>query len=212
MGNYGHLPVMNANSSAGMQPIGHKKRKRRILFTKQQTLELERRFRNQKYLNAPERENMARTLGLSANQVKIWFQNHRYKMKKAKQEKQQQQMHGNCAGSANKSNSNESLLNSSSSSTSGLSKTTVTTTTTTTPDSSLLLAKKASIQSTTAYNNAYAAGNCYKSLVLPVTAANVSLNNSAETKIISSPKQIKQQLEVTDNQIETSNSYSGKAI
>lgn len=68
----------------------HKKRKRRILFTKQQTLELERRFRTQKYLNAPERENMARTLGLSANQVKIWFQNHRYKMKKAKQERQQQ--------------------------------------------------------------------------------------------------------------------------
>ena len=71
----------------------HKKRKRRILFTKQQTLELERRFRTQKYLNAPERENMARTLGLSANQVKIWFQNHRYKMKKAKQERQQQQQH-----------------------------------------------------------------------------------------------------------------------
>ncbi|CAF0950339.1 unnamed protein product [Brachionus calyciflorus] len=64
----------------------NKKRKRRILFTKQQTLELERRFKLQKYLSAPERENMARSLGLSATQVKIWFQNHRYKMKKTVQE------------------------------------------------------------------------------------------------------------------------------
>ncbi|RNA42408.1 homeobox Nkx [Brachionus plicatilis] len=66
--------------------VGSKKRKRRILFTKQQTLELEKRFRLQKYLSAPERENMARSLGLSATQVKIWFQNHRYKMKKTSQE------------------------------------------------------------------------------------------------------------------------------
>ena len=68
-------------SAAG---VSSKKRKRRILFTKQQTIELERRFRTQKYLSAPERENMARSLGLSATQVKIWFQNHRYKMKKSK--------------------------------------------------------------------------------------------------------------------------------
>ena len=64
-----------------------KKRKRRILFSKQQTCELERRFKSQKYLSAPERENMARILGLSATQVKIWFQNHRYKMKKSKSDK-----------------------------------------------------------------------------------------------------------------------------
>jgi hypothetical protein len=67
----------------------NKKRKRRILFTKQQTLHLENRFKSQKYLSAPERENMARMLGLSATQVKIWFQNHRYKMKKAKEEQKQ---------------------------------------------------------------------------------------------------------------------------
>lgn len=64
-----------------------KKRKRRILFSKQQTWELERRFKSQKYLSAPERENLARLLGLSATQVKIWFQNHRYKMKKSKSDK-----------------------------------------------------------------------------------------------------------------------------
>jgi hypothetical protein len=76
--------------SNGSSSNNNKKRKRRILFTKQQTCELERRFRQQKYLSAPERENMARILGLSATQVKIWFQNHRYKMKKARQESKQQ--------------------------------------------------------------------------------------------------------------------------
>ena len=35
-----------------------KKRKRRVLFTKQQTYELERRFRYQRYLSAPEREQL----------------------------------------------------------------------------------------------------------------------------------------------------------
>lgn len=75
-------PKPNSEHKSKTDIISNKKRKRRILFTKQQTLELERRFKLQKYLSAPERENMARSLGLSATQVKIWFQNHRYKMKK----------------------------------------------------------------------------------------------------------------------------------
>jgi hypothetical protein len=79
---------------------GNKKRKRRILFSKQQTWELERRFKTQKYLSAPERENMARLLGLSATQVKIWFQNHRYKMKKSKSDKSS---HSSAGSSANSS-------------------------------------------------------------------------------------------------------------
>ncbi len=68
-----------------------KRRKRRVLFTKQQTFELERRFRQQRYLSgmkhfsflffiilfflAPEREHLASAINLSATQVKIWFQN-----------------------------------------------------------------------------------------------------------------------------------------
>ena len=59
-----------------------KKRKRRVLFSKHQTYMLEYRFAQQKYLSASEREYLADRLGLSANQVKIWFQNHRYKNKK----------------------------------------------------------------------------------------------------------------------------------
>lgn len=70
------------------QNLNDKKRKRRVLFTKSQTFELERRFRQQRYLSAPEREHLANMIGLSPTQVKIWFQNHRYKTKRANHEKQ----------------------------------------------------------------------------------------------------------------------------
>ncbi|XP_060532193.1 homeobox protein Nkx-2.2a-like isoform X2 [Cylas formicarius] len=66
---------------------GHKKRKRRVLFSKAQTYELERRFRQQRYLSAPEREHLASIIRLTPTQVKIWFQNHRYKTKRAQHEK-----------------------------------------------------------------------------------------------------------------------------
>ncbi|KAL1509261.1 hypothetical protein ABEB36_004024 [Hypothenemus hampei] len=69
------------------QTSGHKKRKRRVLFSKAQTYELERRFRQQKYLSAPEREHLASIIRLTPTQVKIWFQNHRYKTKRAQHEK-----------------------------------------------------------------------------------------------------------------------------
>jgi homeobox protein Nkx-2.2 len=67
--------------------MAHKKRKRRVLFSKAQTYELERRFRQQRYLSAPEREHLASLIRLTPTQVKIWFQNHRYKTKRAVQEK-----------------------------------------------------------------------------------------------------------------------------
>ena len=62
-------------------------RKRRVLFSKAQTFELERRFRQQRYLSVPEREHLAGLVHLTPNQVKIWFQNHRYKMKRARAER-----------------------------------------------------------------------------------------------------------------------------
>ena len=74
-------------SNPGGLATNIKKRKRRILFTKQQTFELEKRFRQQRYLSAHERENLAALINLSPTQVKIWFQNHRYKIKRARQEK-----------------------------------------------------------------------------------------------------------------------------
>ncbi len=63
------------------------KRKRRVLFTQQQVMELEKRFDKNRYLNAQDRDQLAHLLNLSSTQVKIWFQNHRYKTKKASKEK-----------------------------------------------------------------------------------------------------------------------------
>jgi len=45
------------------------KRKPRILFSQAQVYELERRFKQQRYLSAPERDQMARALKLSPQQV-----------------------------------------------------------------------------------------------------------------------------------------------
>ncbi|XP_023248655.1 homeobox protein Nkx-2.2-like [Copidosoma floridanum] len=70
-----------------VEQSGGKKRKRRVLFSKAQTYELERRFRQQRYLSAPEREHLASIIRLTPTQVKIWFQNHRYKTKRAASER-----------------------------------------------------------------------------------------------------------------------------
>lgn len=77
---------MCGQQSNGGNPM-QKKRKRRVLFSKHQTFELERRFRQQRYLSAPEREHLASQIHLTPTQVKIWFQNHRYKTKRAQTEK-----------------------------------------------------------------------------------------------------------------------------
>ncbi|NWZ03245.1 NKX24 protein, partial [Loxia curvirostra] len=63
------------------------RRKRRVLFSQAQVYELERRFKQQKYLSAPEREHLASLIHLTPTQVKIWFQNHRYKMKRQAKDK-----------------------------------------------------------------------------------------------------------------------------
>lgn len=63
------------------------KRKPRVLFSQAQVYELERRFKQQRYLSAPEREHVANMLKLTSTQVKIWFQNRRYKCKRQRQDK-----------------------------------------------------------------------------------------------------------------------------
>ncbi|XP_072177976.1 uncharacterized protein [Diadema setosum] len=63
------------------------RRKPRVLFSQAQVYELERRFKQQRYLSAPEREQMANGLKLTPTQVKIWFQNRRYKNKKQRDTK-----------------------------------------------------------------------------------------------------------------------------
>ncbi|XP_067857711.1 homeobox protein Nkx-3.1-like isoform X2 [Heptranchias perlo] len=59
-----------------------KKKRSRAAFSHAQVLELEQRFDGQRYLSAPERADLAGALKLTETQVKIWFQNRRYKTKR----------------------------------------------------------------------------------------------------------------------------------
>uniref|UniRef100_A0A8C6ZCA1 NK2 homeobox 3 n=1 Tax=Nothoprocta perdicaria TaxID=30464 RepID=A0A8C6ZCA1_NOTPE len=69
------------------RPKQRSRRKPRVLFSQAQVFELERRFKQQRYLSAPEREHLASSLKLTSTQVKIWFQNRRYKCKRQRQDK-----------------------------------------------------------------------------------------------------------------------------
>ncbi|XP_070697521.1 NK3 homeobox 3 [Pempheris klunzingeri] len=58
------------------------KKRSRAAFSHAQVYELERRFSAQRYLSGPERAELAGALKLTETQVKIWFQNRRYKTKR----------------------------------------------------------------------------------------------------------------------------------
>ncbi|XP_024603434.1 homeobox protein Nkx-2.6 [Neophocaena asiaeorientalis asiaeorientalis] len=76
-----------ARGDGSEHPKGRPRRKPRVLFSQAQVLALERRFKQQRYLSAPEREHLASALQLTSTQVKIWFQNRRYKCKRQRQDK-----------------------------------------------------------------------------------------------------------------------------
>ncbi|KAM7416550.1 hypothetical protein PAMA_018555 [Pampus argenteus] len=74
----------STSESSSFTSSGKQKRSR-AAFTHLQVLELEKKFNHQKYLSAPERAHLASTLRLTETQVKIWFQNRRYKTKRKQQ-------------------------------------------------------------------------------------------------------------------------------
>ncbi|XP_060063620.1 homeobox protein zampogna-like [Ylistrum balloti] len=74
-----------------------RKKRSRAAFSHAQVFELERRFQHQRYLSGPERADLAHALKLTETQIKIWFQNRRYKTKR-RQIQQEQSL----AGSAKK--------------------------------------------------------------------------------------------------------------
>ncbi|XP_060786677.1 homeobox protein Nkx-3.1 [Neoarius graeffei] len=65
--------------------LTQKQKRSRAAFTHLQVLELEKKFSRQRYLSALERAHLAAALRLTETQVKIWFQNRRYKTKRKQQ-------------------------------------------------------------------------------------------------------------------------------
>eukprot|EP00794_Sanderia_malayensis_P020147 gene20147-22120_t len=68
---------------AGRQFLRQQPRKRlRASFSHEQVVVLQKAFDKNKYLGSGERRELARKLGMTEQQVKIWFQNRRYKEKR----------------------------------------------------------------------------------------------------------------------------------
>lgn len=82
-------------------PNTGRKKRSRAAFSHAQVYELERRFSQQRYLSGPERADLAVSLKLTETQVKIWFQNRRYKTKRKQLQMQENGMLAAAAAAAN---------------------------------------------------------------------------------------------------------------
>ena len=70
----------NSNSS-------NDEKRPRTAFSSEQLARLKKEFEDNRYLNEDRRKNLASELGLNEQQIKIWFQNKRAKLKKSSGEK-----------------------------------------------------------------------------------------------------------------------------
>ncbi|XP_066248042.1 homeobox protein zampogna-like [Euwallacea similis] len=82
----------SGRESAGSAAQSNRKKRSRAAFTHAQVFELERRFSQQRYLSGPERADLAAALKLTETQVKIWYQNRRYKTKRKQLQMQETNM------------------------------------------------------------------------------------------------------------------------
>ncbi|NXH07841.1 VEX1 protein, partial [Loxia leucoptera] len=70
----------------GAVPAGAVPGRARTKFSAAQLQELERSFREQRYIGAGEKRRLAAVLNLSQSQIKTWFQNRRMKFKRQTQD------------------------------------------------------------------------------------------------------------------------------
>ncbi|NXT70923.1 VEX1 protein, partial [Chaetops frenatus] len=68
------------------EPAGAAPGRSRTKFSAEQLQELERSFREQRYIGAGEKRRLAAVLNLSQSQIKTWFQNRRMKFKRQTQD------------------------------------------------------------------------------------------------------------------------------
>ena len=67
--------------SPGSTPVHVQQVKHRPTFSEEQVATLERVFEQKTYLSSAERTQLANSINLSAQQVRVWFQNRRQKVK-----------------------------------------------------------------------------------------------------------------------------------
>ncbi|OWK62340.1 Homeobox protein vex1 [Lonchura striata] len=79
------MPGSAREREAAERP-GHGAARPRTKFSAAQLQELERSFREQRYIGAGEKRRLAAVLNLSQSQIKTWFQNRRMKFKRQTQD------------------------------------------------------------------------------------------------------------------------------
>ena len=75
-----HAPAPSSSSSSA-------EKRPRTAFSSEQLGRLKKEFEANRYLTEERRKNLAEELGLNENQIKIWFQNKRAKIKKSSGQK-----------------------------------------------------------------------------------------------------------------------------
>ncbi|CAF1094391.1 unnamed protein product [Didymodactylos carnosus] len=79
---HGENGITHHSDRRDIHDMLHRKKKTRTVFSRSQIFQLEATFDMKRYLSSADRANLAQALHLTEQQVKIWFQNRRNKLKR----------------------------------------------------------------------------------------------------------------------------------